>query len=137
MWTTLYGASIVLLTAAMAILHLLEWKAAFAMRLVPAAGPAAGAGRLETALWLEALYYVVALPAWYPQLAGPSGRLMALFAVLHWAVLGLFLGARRAGRKPGRAGAGTVWAIAAFDLTEMAVLGWFCVRLFGSLMAAH
>lgn len=131
MGTAFYHAAVLLLTAAMAALHLLEWKAASAMRLAPAA---AGLG---TALWLEALYYVVALPAWYPQLTAPLGRLMALFAVLHWAVLAVFLGARRAGFKPGRAGAGTIRAIAVFDLTEMAVLGWFSVWLWRSLVGIH
>lgn len=132
----MYRAAILLLTGGLAVLHLLEWRAAVSVLPVPRVGGEASARGLRTALRLEALYYLLALPAYYARLDSLVGRLMAVFAAFHWGGLVLYETTRVIATRSGAAGGKAIWTIAVFDVAEMAVLVLFSERILRSL-ASH
>lgn len=132
-----YRATILLLTAGMIVLHLLEWLAVPELRQVLHGGTAANlpAPRLRLALRLEGLYYLVVLPAFYGAPNQLMESLMIVLAAYHWAGLALveFNGfwrktERRAQRKA--FGRSAMWVIGVFDLAEVVVLASLCRTLY-------
>lgn len=137
---TAYRAAVLFMTAAMLVLHVLEWKTVAA---VPDLGPCSGVGpsaqKLRLALRLEALYYLLALPFLYIASNTLVGRLMLISAVYHWGGLALIerggvLCRRVAFGQPSAAGRVWILAIALLDLGEMVVLTCLWRTLLNSLI---
>ena len=123
-----YRATILLLTAGMIVLHLLEWLAVPTVRQALHGCRTADqpARRMRLALRLEASYYLVAFPAFCGTPNRLIGSLMMVSAVYHWMGLALFEidGFRHKGtwaqwKAIGRSG---TWAIGMLDLAEVVAL---------------
>jgi hypothetical protein len=136
-----YRATILLMTAAMLVLHVFEWRTAaeFAAAFGPCPGNWTWFKKLRLALRLEALYYLLVIPLLYTTSNTLVGRLMLGSAVYHW--VGLALVERRdalwglaAGRQSGSAIRIGISAIALLDLGEMVMLTCLWRTLFNSLI---
>lgn len=137
-----YLAAVFLATVCMLMLHVNEWRNAYAMALRVRSGsrPVAGAYWLRRAIRLEALYYFLILPYVYLTSHTLPGRLLAFAALYHWGGLafgeqsGLFdKWAAGGGAASGGRRIGAIWAVAVLDGAEMLLLGWFLWMLLARL----
>lgn len=130
---TAYRAMVLITTAVMLVLHVLEWKIGFAV----ATGVGNWTQELRLPVRLEALYYLLVLPLLLLAANTFIGRLMLVSAIYHWAGLALVeYGAvfrRPASFRPGAGGRRRICAIALLDFGEMVLLVCFCRALFNSM----
>ena len=130
---TAYRAMVLTTTAAMLVLHVLEWRIGFAV--------ASGIGDWTRKLWLpirlEALYYLLVLPLLLLAANTSISRLMLVSAIYHWAGIALIecvaVLRRPAAFRPGAGKRLWICAIAFLDLGEMVLLVCFCNVLLTSM----
>ncbi|MFN7998483.1 MAG: hypothetical protein U0Q18_32980 [Bryobacteraceae bacterium] len=132
---TAYRAIVLLTTAAMLVLQVLEWRIGF----VVASGIGDLAQKLRLPIRLEALYYLLVLPLLLLTANTLVTRLMVVSAIYHCAGLTLVgsgaVPRRGAAFRPGGGKRLGICAIALLDLGEMVLLVCFCKALLNSIKA--
>lgn len=135
-----YRATILLLTAGMIVLHLLEWLAARNALRASHGGTGDRLVRsLRPALRLEAVYYLVAFPAFCGVPNKWVGHLMMVSAAYHWLGFALFeingLRRKKETWTPWtRIGRSAMWAIGLLDLAEVVALASLGRALYAFLL---
>ncbi|MCC6343585.1 MAG: hypothetical protein IT166_15365 [Bryobacterales bacterium] len=130
-----YSAFVLLLTAAMVVLHVFEWRAV--PSLVNGAGaPGRNPQMMRRAIQMEGLYYLAILPILYAVPNSVTRNLLAAFAVYHWGGAVLleatgFWRKENGGIRPG-ARRMVTWSLAALDVAEVVLLISFGAALYAS-----